>query len=36
MKHEYDFQRARDKGIEVGDLVNQLLKRDIELIETAK
>jgi len=31
---EYLTERARDKGVEVGAVVNQLLKRDIELIET--
>jgi hypothetical protein len=29
-------ERAKAKGIEVGDLVNDLLKRDIEMIEAAK
>lgn len=33
---DYLAARARDKGIEVNQLVNELLKRDIELIETAK
>lgn len=33
---DYLALRARDKGIAVGELVNKLLKRDIELIETAK
>jgi hypothetical protein len=28
-------ERAKAKGVEVGDLVNDLLKRDIELIEAA-
>ena len=28
-------ERAKAKGIEVGDLVNDLLKRDIEMIEAA-
>lgn len=27
--------RAKAKGVEIGDLVNDLLKRDIELIEAA-
>jgi len=29
-------ERAKAKGIEVGQLVNELLKRDIELIEAVK
>ena len=29
-------ERAKAKGIEVGDLVNDLLKRDIEMLEAAK
>jgi hypothetical protein len=33
---DYLAARAKDKGIEVNQLVNELLKRDIELIETAK
>lgn len=33
---DYLTERARAKGVEVNDLVNDLLKRDIELIETAK
>ncbi len=33
---DYLTARARAKGVEVNDLVNDLLKRDIELIETAK
>lgn len=33
---EYLTQRAKAKGIEVGALVNDLLKRDIALIEAAK
>ncbi len=33
---EYLAQRAKAKGIEVGALVNDLLKRDIGLIEAAK
>jgi hypothetical protein len=28
--------RAKAKGVEVNELVNDLLKRDIDLIETAK
>lgn len=31
----YLNERAKAKGVEVGDLVNDLLKRDIELIEAA-
>lgn len=33
---DYLAARAKDKGIEVNQLVNELLKRDIELIEIAK
>lgn len=33
---DYLAARAKDKGIEVNQLVSELLKRDIELIETAK
>jgi hypothetical protein len=33
---DYLTVRAKAKGIEVGALVNELLKRDIALIETAK
>ena len=33
---DYLAARAKAKGIEVNQLVNELLKRDIELIETAK
>ncbi len=33
---EYLAARAKAKGIEVNQLVNELLKRDIELIEAAK
>ena len=33
---EYLAARAKDKGIELNQLVNELLKRDIELIEAAK
>lgn len=31
----YLNERAKAKGVEVGDLVNDLLKRDIEMIEAA-
>jgi hypothetical protein len=31
-----DYLTARAKGVPVSDLVNDLLKRDIELIEAAK
>ncbi len=31
----YLSERAKAKGVEVGDLVNDLLKRDIEMIEAA-
>ncbi len=33
---EYLEARAKAKGIEIDQLVNELLKRDIELIEAAK
>jgi predicted HicB family RNase H-like nuclease len=33
---EYLTARAKAKGIEINQLVNELLKRDIDLIETAK
>jgi hypothetical protein len=33
---DYLTERAKAKGVDVGDLVNDLLKRDIELIEAAK
>jgi len=33
---DYLTERAKAKGVEVNELVNDLLKRDIELIETAK
>jgi len=33
---KYLTARAKDKGVEVNRLVNDLLKRDIDLIETAK
>ena len=33
---DYLSQRAKAKGVNLGRLVNELLKRDIELIETAK
>jgi hypothetical protein len=32
----YLQERARDKGIELNELVNKLLKQDIALIEAAK
>lgn len=32
----YLRERARSKGIEVNRLVNDMLKRDIDLIETVK
>jgi len=32
----YLAERAQARGIEVGQLVNELLKKDIELIEAAK
>jgi hypothetical protein len=33
---DYLTERAKAKGVEVSELVNDLLKRDIELIEAAK
>jgi hypothetical protein len=30
------LQRAKARGVEVGQLVNELLKKDIELIEAAR
>lgn len=33
---EYLAARAKAKGVELNQLVNELLKRGIELIETAK
>lgn len=33
---DYLTARAKAKGVEVNELVNELLKRDIELIEAAK
>jgi hypothetical protein len=33
---EYLAARAKAKGIDVNQLVNELLKRDIDLIEAAK
>ncbi|MGQ0801107.1 MAG: hypothetical protein ACT4NL_13500 [Pseudomarimonas sp.] len=33
---EYLAERAKAKGIELGRLVNDLLKRDIDLIEATK
>jgi len=33
---DYLTARAKAKGIELNDLINALLKRDIELIEIAK
>lgn len=33
---DYLAERAKAKGIEVNQLVNELLKRDIELIEAAR
>jgi len=32
----YLAERAKAKGVEINKLVNELLKRDIALIETAK
>ena len=33
---DYLSERAKARGIEVGELVNELLKKDIELIEAAR
>lgn len=33
---EYLAERAQAKGVDVSHLVNELLKRDIELIEAAR
>jgi hypothetical protein len=33
---DYLTERAKAKGVDVSELVNDLLKRDIELIEAAK
>lgn len=33
---DYLTARAKAKGVEVNELVNELLKRDIDLIEAAK
>lgn len=33
---DYLAERAKAKGVEVNQLVNELLKRDIELIEAAR
>lgn len=33
---DYLAARAKARGIEVGQLVNELLKKDIELIEAAR
>ncbi len=32
----YLADRAKDRGVEVGQLVNDLLRKDIELIEAAR
>jgi hypothetical protein len=32
----YLAARAKARGVEIGQLVNELLKKDIELIETAR
>lgn len=32
----YLAERAKSKGIEVTDLVNQMLKRDIEMVESVR
>ena len=33
---DYLTQRARSKGVELGDLVNELLRKDISLLESMK
>ena len=33
---DYLSERAKARGIEVSELVNELLKKDIELIEVAR
>jgi hypothetical protein len=32
----YLLERAKSKGVEIGELVNQMLKRDIELVESVR
>jgi hypothetical protein len=32
----YLSERAKSRGVEVGELVNELLRKDIELIEAAR
>jgi len=39
MKPEYDFtkgERAAQKGIPLGEMVNTLLKQEIQIIESVK
>jgi hypothetical protein len=31
-----EYQRAADKGVPLGEMVNGLLKREIQIIESAK
>ena len=33
---EIDFSRAKARGIEVGQVVDELLKEDVELIEAVR
>jgi hypothetical protein len=33
---KYLSERARSKGVDVGELVNQMLKRDIEMVESVR
>ena len=34
--HRYLAERAADKGVPLGEMVNTLLKRDIQIIESVK
>ena len=34
--HDYLQERARSKGVEVAQLVNEMLRQDIKLIEAVK
>jgi hypothetical protein len=33
---DYLSQRARSKGVDLGDMVNELLRKDISLVESLK
>jgi hypothetical protein len=33
---KYLAERARSKGVDVAELVNQMLKRDIEMVESVR